>query len=199
MRTELPKLTRFRANQPAVNFGAGKHIVSPQKSTSRNKFERNARIFIDLDDRLRRARKELDELLEPSEPPTPVPATSGINGAPDTGNDMEVDHDDQWADEQLDESEANASSTPPEQSAPATKRKTKRLIPDCRSLNLYCKWRGLLPTLIDPLLAYTSNSIGKPAVAVGVEIAAVCKDRALCEIRETPVLCLYFDRMYHVI
>ena len=200
MRTKLPRLSRFRASLPAVNFGPGNHIVSPQKRASKSKLQRNARIFIDLDDRRRRAQKELDDLLAPSLPSTPTTANTSINVDPGTSHDMEVDHEDEWVNEELEQSDANVSSTSPEQSVPATKRsKTKHLIPDIRSLNLYCKWRALLPTLIEPLLAYTSNSTGKPAVAVGEEIMAVCKDEALCGMRETSVLCLYFDRMYHSI
>lgn len=187
-------LSAYRASQPAVSFGPGKHLVSPQKRASKRKREHNATIFFDLDARRRRAKKELDELLSPSTPPT---ATTGTND--DTNDDMEIDCESEWVDEDLDQVDANTSSTPLKQLTPAIKpRKSKSLTPNYHSINLYCKWRILLPTLIEPLLAYTSNSIGKAAIAVGVELAAVCKDEAsLCETRETSVLCLYFDCMYH--
>lgn len=194
MSTKPTALSRYRASQPAVRFGPGNHLVSPQKRASKRKLEHNATIFFDIDARRRRAKKELDELLSSSAPTT---ATSSSNDST-TNCDMDVGPDDEWVDEDPDQSDANASSAPVEQPAPAVKpNKTKRLTPDYRTVNLYCKWRVLLPTLVEPLLAYTVDSIGKASQAVAGELAAVCRDEASsCETRETSVLCLYFDRTY---
>lgn len=187
-------LSKYRASQPAANFGPGTHLVSPQKRAPKRKLERTATIFFDLDARRRRAKKELDELLSPSAPATATPSSND----PTTGHEMQVDPESEWVDEDSDQSGPNASSTPVEHSTPVTKpSKSKRLIPDHRSVNLYCKWRALLPTLIEPLLAYTSDSIGKPARAVIGDFAAACKNKvSCCETAETTVLCLYYDRMY---
>ena len=191
-----PAMSKFRARLPAVTHGFGTQVISPKKRSSKKKHERPAKIFLDLDARRRRTQRELDELLKPTTAAPDTPCVSD-NCTPD--RDMEVDHDAAWVDENLDQA-GNAPCTPVQQSAPATKpKKIKRLIPDIRSINLYCKWRVLLPTLVEPLLAYTSNSIGKAAITTGAELAADCKAKELyCEERESSVLCLYFDRTYHL-
>ncbi len=189
---DLPALSRYRASQPAVSFGPGLHFVSPQKRAPKRKLVRTAVAFIDLDARRRRAQKEFDELFFPTK------ATPSFD-EPAPSHQMEVDPDTEWEDEEEDEPGSNAPNAPDENAAPSMKSgKSKRLIPDHRSVNLYCKWRGLLPTLVQPLLVYTAASIGKAAQAVTGDLEAVCglEGAPLCEINETTVLSLYFDRMY---
>ncbi|KJA14936.1 hypothetical protein HYPSUDRAFT_412056 [Hypholoma sublateritium FD-334 SS-4] len=186
-------LSKYRASQPTTNHGPGTHLVSPQKRASKRKLEQTATIFFDLDARRRRAKKELDELLSPSAPTMATPSSNG----PTTSSEMEVDPNSEWVDEDLDSDKSgpNASSASVDHSTPVTKpSKSRRLIPDYRSVNLYSKWRVILPTLVEPLLAYTSDSIAKPSRAVTGDLAAACKDKAsCCETSETTVLCLYYD------
>ena len=187
-------LSKFRASQLAVSSGLGTHLVSPEKRAPKRKLATTATIFFDLQGKKRRAQKELDELLSRHKAPVAAPGSD----KPASSSQMEVDPsgEEEWEDEVEAEPGPQASNKPVEFLAFPTKpSKAKRLVPDIRSLNLYCKWRVLLPTLVEPLLAYTADSIGKAARAVEGDLAAACQEAPFCEISETIVLCLYFDRM----
>ncbi|KIM55135.1 hypothetical protein SCLCIDRAFT_48836, partial [Scleroderma citrinum Foug A] len=64
-------------------------------------------------------------------------------------------------------------------------------IPDQSTERLYNSWRSLIPTLIEPLLEYTSRTLGKhlPPLLSTISFCKKCD----CERRTARILCLLFD------
>jgi hypothetical protein len=58
--------------------------------------------------------------------------------------------------------------------------------------SLHERWMSLLPTLVDPFLAYITSSRGSPVNPVS-DLNSKCL--GTCEKKTTNILCLYLDRM----
>ncbi|KAF8869756.1 hypothetical protein CPB84DRAFT_1856057 [Gymnopilus junonius] len=73
--------------------------------------------------------------------------------------------------------------------------KKKRLTPDQATLNLYAKWRALLPSLIDPYLAYSAATTGKKLRPLEGNSfnGKCCVTGPSCKKKEISVLCLFWD------
>ena len=62
------------------------------------------------------------------------------------------------------------------------------------------RWRRLLPTLQEPLLAFTANSTARPIIPVKDDLVGIClkggtsSDSSHCTTKRAPVLCLFADR-----
>lgn len=62
------------------------------------------------------------------------------------------------------------------------------------------RWRRLLPTLQEPLLAFTANTTARPIIPVKDDLVGVClkggtsNDSSHCTTKRAPVLCLFADR-----
>lgn len=191
MTRNLPApLSRYRGGQTSVTSGLGSHFVSPHKRPHRwNTQKKGTVAFIDLEARREQLRKELDALLAPNDT-----STSALSSSDDPAASMDVDPDDQWVDEEP----LHEITQPPDDPRPiTTPNKTKRVTPDQAAIDLYAKWQALIPSLVEPLLAYTSDSIGKAARAVAAELEGSCKGSiSSCERKEAVLQCLYFDRTY---
>ncbi|PPR02787.1 hypothetical protein CVT26_009398 [Gymnopilus dilepis] len=115
------------------------------------------------------------------------------DAAPPDANNAE----DMWED--INETNASGSIVPPVMEPklrmdPVPKK--KHLTPDQAALNLYAKWRALLPTLVDPYLAYSAGTTGKklrPLEGASFD-GKRCVAGAPCERKETSVLCLFWDQ-----
>jgi hypothetical protein len=192
MTRNLPApLSRYRAGQISVTSGLGSHFVSPHKRPHRFNTQKKGTVaFIDLDARRQRLRKELDALLAPKDT-----SSSALSSSDDPAASMDIDPDDQWVDE---EPLPAIITQPPDDPRPiTTPNKTRRIAPDQAAIDLYAKWQALIPSLIEPLLAYTSDSIGKAARAVAADFEGSCKGSiSSCERKEAVLQCLYFDRTY---
>jgi hypothetical protein len=62
------------------------------------------------------------------------------------------------------------------------------------------RWRRLLPTLQEPLLAFTANMTARPIIPVKDDLVGIClkggtsSDSSHCTTKRAPVLCLFVDR-----
>jgi hypothetical protein len=68
---------------------------------------------------------------------------------------------------------------------------TRRTVPDQTANNLYDKWAQVLPSLIDPLLAYVTESMGN---IVKLVTLLHCKCLKSCTLKTSKILCLFYDR-----
>ncbi|KAF8178009.1 hypothetical protein BJ912DRAFT_856565, partial [Pholiota molesta] len=93
--------------------------------------------------------------------------------------------------------DAPAPSQPPDNPTSLQMPAKKRLTPDQATITLYTKWQALLPQLVEPLLAFTAESIGKAAQVVETTVGGSCKSEGLfCDTKVASILCLYFDRTH---
>lgn len=70
---------------------------------------------------------------------------------------------------------------------------SRRLLPDQTALNLYERWRIVLPILTTCYLSYTARTTGKPIPPVPVTLEGECKT-CCSEKKQTAVRCLFHDR-----
>lgn len=195
---EPPQLSRYRARQSATSKGPGSHFTSPQKRVPARKSQQKAIPFLDLENRRHRLQKELDQLLLASAIGCSVSDPASIS--PSVRMDVDpvsipCDNDDQWEDVIHDASVPNQA--PNDSAAIKVPTKKKCLTPDEATISLYAKWQALLPTLVEPLLAYTSDSVGKVSQPVREDLVCACNHGPSCETKQTSILCLYFDRTFH--
>lgn len=184
-------VSRSRGSQPCAAFGVGSHFVSPQKRPSKRKTRQISVPFFDLEAKRRRLTKEFNQLLATTKL---GPSTSTSSSPPSSSHDVDMNGDDQWVDEIQD---APAPTQPPDNPTSVQMPTKKRLTPDQATIALYTKWQALLPHLVEPLLAFTAESIGKVAQVVGSTVGGSCKSKGLfCDTKEASILCLYFDRRY---
>lgn len=123
---------------------------------------------------------------------------ASLTSRPVPTHSMDLDADDQWVDEAQDAISQNQIPDNIPAKPVTTPPKNKRLAPNHATVNLYTKWQALLPSLVEPFLAFTTESIGKPAQVVGGYLEGSCQSGGVfCEVKETPILCLYFDHIYH--
>lgn len=65
------------------------------------------------------------------------------------------------------------------------------------TLKLYSSWASILPTLVEPLLEYEHQSIGKPLTSPSSILRECINGRQLdCEFKTFNILCLFPDRKY---
>lgn len=74
-------------------------------------------------------------------------------------------------------------------------KKSRRLNPDKYDINLYSKWQETIPTLVDDLLKYYSDTFGRPIQPVKDELEESCPSGICSEMRSSKLLCLYFECM----
>lgn len=73
-------------------------------------------------------------------------------------------------------------------------KKPRRILPNAESFRLYNNWHRLVPTLVDPLLAYTNDTIGRGLPLFPSSIGD-CHQNCI-DGRLTKVTCLLLDCMY---
>jgi len=69
---------------------------------------------------------------------------------------------------------------------------TRRILPDTEAVRLYRSWGKLLPSLLDPFLAYTHASIAHIITPAG-DLKSHCTAQT-CTSKYAQIQCLYFDR-----
>lgn len=191
-------LSRQRARLTATNYGPGSHFTSPQKGRApKRKAEQKATTFLDIENKRRRLQEQFESLLSSSSStPLNSDSFSTADNTLEAAKGMVTNNDDSEPDDQwVDEPETAPCQPPTPKILQAKKRRT---IPDFAAQNLYAKWRVLLPSLVEPLLGYLSDSVGKPLQSIDENLKAKCQGGSRrCEVKNTAVLCLYFDCKYH--
>lgn len=141
----------------------------------------------------RRLRKKLDRILLPTTAGATAKDLDDMDVAPDLATVQEAHlDDDQWVD--IDQPDLTAKAIEAVE-LPAETHKQKRLVADQAALDLYAKWRELLPCLVEPLLLYTSDSIRKPVQEAGASLKGLCSQNlGYCATKESSIVCLYYDR-----
>jgi len=169
-----------RAQQPATSIGLGVQFTSPVKVRDKKK---TTTIVIPPGhfQKKRRLLEKLEALkcpisvskLEPAPDHDAVPFCA-LEDAPDIYTDNPAVSDSQKTND------------------PPTVKAKNRILPDAQSNRLYQAWIELLPTLVDPLLQYRTQSVGSPLKPTKL-------DRHNCSCsyvtQSLEILCLFYDRM----
>lgn len=74
---------------------------------------------------------------------------------------------------------------------PADKAVNRRVLPTASDHTLFNRWKEVLPTLIDPLIAYKASTNGRK-LAPKEEVKSLCNDAA-CSRHTKEVFCLFLD------
>jgi hypothetical protein len=168
------KTVKDRRQLP-TSSGLGTHFSSPLKARDKRKTATFVRIPGHAKKRQRLLEK-MASLLRGDTDPAPEATIPDHVPIPDIGVE------DDWVDDgpvKVDEPEIEP-----------VKMKN-RILPDDAAIRLYTSWKSLIPTLITPLLQYINVSIGQP-IQFAFQVTSGCvRD---CHVKETPILCLYFDR-----
>ena len=75
---------------------------------------------------------------------------------------------------------------------PADKTVNRRVLPTASDHTLFNRWKELLPTLVDPLIAYKASTNGRK-LTPKEEVKSLCNDEA-CSRHTKEVFCLFLDR-----
>lgn len=191
-------VSRYRGKQPALKSGQGSLLITPEKRAPKRKTRQKTVPFLDLNNKRRRLEQELECLLSP---------VDHVILHPDSDHSLTPEgSDDLWEDVDVDQPNivdppdiVDPPLYPPPSACKETTSasKKKRLTPDQATINLYTKWRTLLPRLAEPLLAYTAQSIGKALEPVINDLKGQCDRGGIaCEVKENSILCIYFDRAF---
>lgn len=189
-------LSHRRARQSAVTGGLGNHDSSPNKKRNeKRKTQVTTSSSFDAAAKKRRLEATLIQLLAPH--------------SSSASTDKQIDNDNDWEDIDMDETPIeptlddetlpqpeNEIVTQSDDGNCKPKGRPKRLTPNQATQNLYDSWRLLLPTLVDDLLAYTSDSVGSVVKHVEGELHGECTTGCISKVSK--ITCLYYDREFSI-
>jgi hypothetical protein len=159
-----------------TSAGLGKHFASPKKQ--RDKKKTTTYVHLPAKDLKRKTLLAKFAALQQGSVPVPVESHTDNAHIPADFIDepLEIATDDF-------ESSIPASDTP---------KLTRRILPDTEAARLYTSWKKLLPSLLDPFLAYTNSSMARAIIPAG-DLASQCTVQG-CPSKSAQIQCLYFDR-----
>ncbi|KAJ7597943.1 hypothetical protein C8J56DRAFT_1042113 [Mycena floridula] len=185
---------------------AGEPHPSPYKRRNRRK----TRQIVDSaprDLRARQLNRRLDEILQRALAPSPEPPepTAGVDSDDDIAM-VDDSGDEDYREEEIPAPDASspepdllASGNPHENfenSEPfdLPKRKPRRLEPDDESIELYEKWQDLIPTLVDPYLAFQKAHHAQALPTGMTFLGPICTGG--CNHKVSKIQCLYMDCVF---
>ena len=179
-----------RAKQRIVS-GLGQHYSSPIKK--RDKKKTTQRVEVPGQGyRMRKALGKIAQLMSESKPEPPLSESTPGECTSET-DDIPNFHSTALDDQVMDNDPTFQPENEPQPSShSSSQRSQRRQLPDTEATNLYAAWLDLLPSLVAPLLAYTTVSKGQPISAIG-DLRSSC-EREWCVTKTTSIQCLYFDR-----
>lgn len=196
----MTRLSRFRGQQGSVTLGAGCHVTSPEKRARKRKSQQaKATTSLDAARKRRALEREVARLFGHS-----TSSDSESHSMDTSQSNFQLDDamkiDEQAPDENgawVDVPNHDHEDTPPCSTTMSSMPRMRRTSPSDATIVLFAKWRALLPTLVEPLLSFTSDSIGKPPQFINQDLKGKCiRGPALCSIKDTKVLCIQFGRKF---
>lgn len=169
----IPILSKSRGKQPATS-GIGKPYTSPIRRQSHK-----TKVFSRVPGLTRKIASLQARLAV-----LKAPKDTNTANTPSTDQSLLSDPSSDWVDDPVE-----PVSSPSK--APLTPRRT---MPDLKGERLYRSWKKLIPSLVDPLNCYISNSIGKPLPLIPNTLYSIC--HRSCTPKLTKINALFYDREF---
>ena len=203
------RLSKSRAQQPATK-GFGRVFRSPKKRRDSRKSSTQV-TYLGQADKLRRAQEVLARILAEAEVQEVDEGEDDYEGSMEASGDLddsgtgftggEVEGD--WGGSMPDNTmDVDLCPITPQKSDPIMPStpipaKVRRTGPDAEANLLYQQWRALIPRLVSPFLSFISATHGQKTFPLD-GVRSTCLKPDVCVAKTRKVLCLFFDRMYHI-
>jgi len=165
---------------PSTTLGMGQQFSSPKKRRDKRKTQTSVTIPGQSAKR-QRLLQQLNDLFDHK---SSSPPPSGTNSPPPEEDVADTLDGTQTIEHPADE--------------PTPERDTRNYsAPSMAVGRLYDSWTTVIPTIIEPFLQYLTETIGKPLTSHDDPLFG-CHATGTCELKRSSLLCLYFDRAFHI-
>jgi hypothetical protein len=185
----MPKAPLQRHGHQPASYELGKVYCSPNRPRDKRKTRTTVYIAENVEQHRDLLRKL--ELLKQGAK-VEAPLSDGCASQPTVA-------DDEWVEELMETDSGLFQDNNCDDTVPNEKTKTngathRRITPDATANHLYSNWRSLIPTLVDSLLFYKNQTMGKVIAPLPCTLGEC--NRGCEAVKSSKILCLFLDREF---